>query len=336
MAIMKTFQEIINEGYEYPSVVDETTQGIITSFFCYREISSNKKFVAWFNRELLLNYPYYLQLLRLDPSVSDYDWFVEVYMERELKHTGSNDSTSTAIITGNDKNIREFNNKITNNRIPNLTNETITTYGAKHHEIFDDTTSIDTTDNNQGFSRAGALSRVSPMSASYTAEEMKANNADKITVGKQSLSGYAKGFPDMDIRNPTQSSDALTTEGKLSAGSNKTNRKTNTPDGNVQWSEGDDKVKITTKGSDENITVSETVTPETVAITKNDSNMTTVEGTNNATYRDRYSGRNSLPADVIKSAKTCIQQSVSFNWLRRKLDKCFMQVYDYDEDEEEV
>ena len=165
---------------------------------------------------------------------------------------------------------------------------------------------------------------------------MKANNTDKITVGKQSLSGYAKGFPDMNIKNPTQSSDALTTEGRLAAGTNKTNRKTNTADGNVQWGEGSDTVTNTTTGYDENITFSESVTPETVTITKNDSNTTTVEGTNNATYRDRYSGRNSLPADVIKSAKSCIQQSVSFNWLRRKLDKCFMQVYDYDEDEEEV
>ena len=333
---MKTFKEIINEGYEYPSVVDETTQGIITSFFCYREIASNKKFVTWFNRELLLNYPYYLQLLRVDPSVSDYDWFVENYMERELKHTGSNDSTSTATITGDDKNIRTFNNKITNNRTPNLTNTSTTTYGAKHHETFDDTTSTDTTDNNQGFSRAGALSRVSPMSASYTADEMKANDKEKITVGKQSLSGYSKGFPDMNIKNPTQSSDALTTEGRLSAGSNKTNRKTNSADGNVQWGEGSDTVTNTTTGLDENITFSESVTPETVTITKNDSNTTTATGSNNANDRERYSGRNHLPADVITGATTCIQQSVSFNWLRRQLDKCFMQVYDYDEDEEEV
>lgn len=333
---MKTFQEIINEGYTYPSVVDETTQCIITSFFCYREISSNKKFVTWFNRELLLNYPYYLQQLRIDPSVSDYDWFVENYMERELKHTGSNDSTSTAIIKGDDKNIRIFNNKITNNRTPNLTNEIITSYGAKHHEIFDDTTAIDTTDNNQGFSRAGALSRVSPMSASYTADEMKANDSDKINVGKQSLSGYAKGFPDMNIKNPTQASDALTTDGRLAAGTNITNRKTNSADGNVQWSEGTDKVANTMKGIDENITLSESITPETVTITKNDKNIATSEGSNNANDRERYSGRNHLPADVIKGATTCIKQSVSFNWLRGQLDKCFMQVYDYDEDEEEV
>lgn len=330
---MKTFQEIINEGYTYPSVVDETTQGIITSFFCYREISSNKKFVAWFNRELLLNYPYYLQLLRVDPSVSDYDWFVENYMERELKHTGSNDSTSTATITGNDTNTRAFNNKITNTRTPNLTNETDTTYGAKHHETFDDTTSTDTTDNNQGFSRAGALSRVSPMSASYTADEMKANDKDKITVGNQSLSGYSKGFPDMNIKNPTQTSDALTTDGRLAAGTNVTNRKTNSDDGNLQWSEGTDKVVSTTSGNDSNVTSSESVTPETVTITKNDTNTTTSTGNNNTNDRERYSGRNHLPSDVILGATTCIQQSVSFNWLRRQLDKCFMQVYDYDEEE---
>ena len=174
------------------------------------------------------------------------------------------------------------------------------------------------------------------MSASYTADEMKANDKEKITVGKQSLSGYAKGFPDMNIKNPTQSSDALTTEGRLAAGTNKTNRKTNTADGNVQWGEGSDTVSNTTTGLDENITFSESVTPETVTITKNDSNTTTATGSNNANDRERYSGRNHLPADVITGATTCIQQSVSFNWLRRQLDKCFMQVYDYDEDEEEV
>ena len=174
------------------------------------------------------------------------------------------------------------------------------------------------------------------MSASYTADEMKANDKEKITVGKQSLSGYSKGFPDMNIKNPTQTSDALTTEGRLAAGTNITNRKTNGVDGNVQWGEGSDTVTNTTTGLDENITFSESVTPETVTITKNDSNTTTATGSNNANDRERYSGRNHLPADVITGATTCIQQSVSFNWLRRQLDKCFMQVYDYDEDEEEV
>lgn len=334
MRKMKTFQEMLNDGYEFPSDIDDATKQLITSFFCYREVASNKKFKVWFDRSLEVHYPYYLQLLRIDPTVSAYDWFVESYMERELTHEGSASGNDTSNTTAGGTSSRTFSSETSNTRTPDLTNTTANKYGSKQHETFNDTTTGNTTDNNQGFARAGALGRVAPMSESYTAEEMKANNSNKITVGKQSLSGYATGFPDMNIRNPSSTSDTLTTDGRLQEGTNEQTRKTNDADGNMVWRDGTDTTTNTVTGTDTNVTTNYSVKPDETVSSKTD--HTTHESTseNESKDRERYAGRHQLPSDVIAKAKSVIASSTSWNYLYSVLDKCFLQTFDLDEEEE--
>ena len=325
---------MLNDGYEFPSDIDDATKSLITAFFCYREVASNKKFKVWFDRSLEVHYPYYMQLLRIDPTISDYDWFVESYMERELRHEGSTSGNSSDNTTGDSSSSHTFNNETSNIRTPDITSSTDTTYGSKQHETFNDTTKGVTTDNNQGFARAGALGRVAPMSESYTADDMKANNSDKITVGNNSISGYASGFPDMDIRNPSSTSDALTRDGRLQEGTTEQTRKTNGSDGNMSWRTGSDKVENTTTGTDTNITTSKSVNPDKTITTKNEHSSHDTLSTDESKDKERYSGRHQLPSDVIAKAKAVIASSTSWNYLYSVLDKCFLQTFDLDEEEE--
>lgn len=87
MAKNKTFLEWLSEGHHIPDYVDEATASLINDWFCLRRIKNH--FEIFFDRALHLAYPYYMQLLRIDPTKSSFDWFVQDYLERQ------NDTTSS-------------------------------------------------------------------------------------------------------------------------------------------------------------------------------------------------------------------------------------------------
>ena len=99
-----TFSDYRENGYNMPDSIDYATQQLIDDWFGARYVL-NKNFVRFFERALNLHYPYYQQLLRIDPSVSQYDWFVERYLERELSkaitENGTSNKTDNATTTTN-------------------------------------------------------------------------------------------------------------------------------------------------------------------------------------------------------------------------------------------
>ena len=296
---------MLDEGYQYPITIDTATQQTITDWFQFRRVADNDKFVAWFNRVLLLNYPYYRQLLRIDPSASSFDWLIANYQEREsITDVKSNQSGTTSV---------------TGTTINNGTNETVSSSSgtsnttSQNEGTTKDETTGSTTGNNQGYDRQTGLSRVSPMSADYTADDMRARNTDKITVGDQTISGYAKGMPRADITNPSATSDTLTENGTLSSGTNKsTTIGTTTANGTTNTTD-------TTTG---NITGTTSNTA-----TNNASTTDKKSNDTNAVVHDITSGRSTPIADLLSQARGYILQSKAWVFLYESLDRCFCQSY---------
>lgn len=79
------------------SVSDETVQSAVYNWYKYRYIgfSDPDKFEDILKRNVAINYPIYKQKLRIEPGVSQYDWLVSSYRERQLKSKGTNNSTVT-------------------------------------------------------------------------------------------------------------------------------------------------------------------------------------------------------------------------------------------------
>lgn len=187
----KKFMEIIEEGYSFPEEIDDPTQEAIISWFYDRRVCDNEKFERFFNRELLLRYPQYVQLLRIDPTVSGFDWLVTDYTERLLKRGAIAESGQYTMAT-----------------ISRMGTDTGTVKTESE-------TSGGSESQGQGFNRAGGLAKASPMSASYSSTQMNAHNSDTIVVGDMTLGGFHNGFPDPMIDNPSQVSDNLTRTGDL-------------------------------------------------------------------------------------------------------------------------
>ena len=157
------------------------------------------------------------------------------------------------------------------------------------------------------------------MSADYTSDDMKERNADKITVGKQTISGYAKGMPRANITNPSATSDTLTENGTLSAGTSNSNTSgTTTANGTTNTT---DSTSGTIRGTTSNTATNNSST------TDSNANQT------NATVHDITSGRTTPIADLLSQARGYILQSKAWVFLYKELDRCFCQSYLESEDE---
>lgn len=282
-----TFQEMRISGlYNFPPSVDAVTTNLIDDWFGTRECTGDDKFIIFFNRALNLNYPYYQAMLRVDPSVIELDWFVENYSERQKTGESATNSAESSTTTGERQ-------------------EIATTIGTSNGQ---DLTIADTSADavTGGYSRAKALARSNPMSASYTEKEMSANKGAEMVVGTNTLTGYGKDIPDLHITNPTTTSDGLTENGTA----------TNTvgKDKTITQTENENNIATTLKGDN------------TVSDSK------TAGGNTKSLEREIYSGRSVLPSDVISKAQRVISGTVSWKFLYHELDKCFFSCYDYDID----
>lgn len=282
----QTFQQILNKGYTFPTDIDEPTQELIKEWFQYRQVADNNKFIPWFNRSLNLNYPYYRQLLRIDPTVSDYDWLIENYKEslynseKTGKSRGSDLQTNKQDITG------------TSDINTSVNSET--------------TGESNTKDNTQGFNRDSSLSRVAPMSQEYTVEEITARNSENISVGGETITGYATGFPNLNIQNPTTTGDTLNKNGTVSQNQNTESSMT--------------KNTSVTSSSDNRTT------------TNNNTSSKQTEETESLQNTSIESGRNVNIAELLQKAKSFILSSKAWDFLYKELDKTFLQVYEESED----
>lgn len=282
----QTFQQILNNGYTFPTDIDEPTQELIKEWFQYRQVADNNKFIPWFNRSLNLNYPYYRQLLRIDPTVSDYDWLIENYKEslynseKTGKSKGSDLQTNKQDITG------------TSDINTSVNSET--------------TGESNTKDNTQGFNRDSSLSRVAPMSQEYTVEEITARNSENISVGGETITGYATGFPNLNIQNPTTTGDTLNKNGTVSQNQNTESSMT--------------KNTSVTSSSDNRTT------------TNNNTSSKQTEETESLQNTSIESGRNVNIAELLQKAKSFILSSKAWDFLYKELDKTFLQVYEESED----
>lgn len=96
---MMTYKAFCADVNENPILAqsDETVQTAVYDWFKYRYIGfeDTDKFLDILQRNVAINYPMYLQKLRIEPGVSTYDWLVSDYRERQLKTKGETANTQT-------------------------------------------------------------------------------------------------------------------------------------------------------------------------------------------------------------------------------------------------
>lgn len=280
---MKTLNQKLQAGYKLPTVLDEATKELIKAWFGRRYCPAN--FDAFFKRAVELHYPYYKEQLRVDPSVANYDWFVEQYLEKAADIKTTNQASDIKTQTGTTNN----NNSTTRN-----SNGSNSSNGSSESA-------------NKESSRNSTQQRNNPMSASYGGGS-QIIRPGQLNVGGQLSAGMNDdtGFFGPMISNPTATGDEMGQGASVSRDINNDSSSYN--DHSVDSSNG---------------STSRNLKDET---SKFDNGVTT--------NREIQTGRHQLPASVIGGAMACIQSSESWNWFYKQLDKCFMLIYNIDEDDD--
>lgn len=155
-----------------PSILDDATAELIKEWFKYRYLES-KRGTDFLKRAIIMNYPYYKEMLRIDPTISDYDWLVQNYLERQTaSNTKASENSSNTL---NSTNGNEFSS------------DGSQTASAKNAET----------------TRTMAQARTNPMSASYSGSNRPSPPSGIGGMSNVSISG----FEEPDIINPTTSGD---------------------------------------------------------------------------------------------------------------------------------
>lgn len=299
MTTEMTLDDCVALGYDKSDLCDEATWAAIVEWFGLRRVQPN--FDRYFSRALKLHYPHFLELVRIEPGVAEYDWFVENYKEQQTKFAGQSERNivgeksvtksgtngGSVTVTGTDGNTRTLN-----------TTDTDSTSGTDGHTGSNNSTSSDV-------ERTTDAMRSAPMSAS-------------ISGTRSGSAGTAsKSMAWNDITNPTQTEDNLHDSAHTENGGDSYS------DTHSSSSEGHQTGTITDAGSRSQQTTNNLTHSET----SSNSEEGTISGTNNNETRTILKGRDKGIAELLVAARDAIIDTESFEWLKEKLDTCFMQAF---------
>lgn len=133
MMLYKDFISNVNEN-PVKDISDETIQAAIYDWFKYRYIGfeNTDKFLDILQRNVKVNYPMYQQKLRIEPGISQYDWLVSLYRERQLKSVGDN---SKQVAYNSNLNATLSHDNTKTNDLADVTTKTgtVTDLGSDNH-----------------------------------------------------------------------------------------------------------------------------------------------------------------------------------------------------------
>lgn len=299
MTTQMTLNDCVDLGYDKTELCDEATWAAIVEWFGLRRVQPN--FDRYFSRALKLHYPHYLELVRIEPSVAEYDWFVENYKEQQTTLDGRKQKTiageksttksgtngGTVTVTGTGGNTRTLN-----------TTDTDSASGTDGHTGSNSA-------NSSAVERTTDAMRAAPMSAS-------------IAGSRSGSAGTAsKSMAWSDITNPTQTEDNLHDSAFNESGSDSYSDTHSSSD--EQHHTG----TITDNASNSQLTTNALTHSETVAGTEEG----TITDNNESVARTILKGRDKGIAELLVAAKDAILETESFEWLCGKLETCFMQTF---------
>lgn len=339
----KTFSEILEEGYEYPEYIPQELCNVITSWYQFRHVCDDEKFQAFFNRVLFRDYDRYEQLLRIDPTVSDYDWLVQTYRERMLERSTTGSSNLETETTG--ENSTSYGKTIT---AVTDDDSTKTKQGTEGRTISIDDSESDTLTRQltdkvvHSGSSSGTTSN--PGYTDTTSESANGKTMGKDMPMSNTYTGTS-GLPgSFDWSNPSTQAESQTDTDRTTSRSYDSSTSTSGTDDytNTDTANGTDTRAITRDNSrTDSATKSDSETyadDKTVKTTEGGKDTQTKSGTvattgtksESGTDKEIYTGRNEDPATLLRRASAFIANSSAWEWLKARLDVCFIQVYDID------
>lgn len=334
---LTTLNKYIAAGNTLPDILDEPTKTLVTDWFGARYVNKDK-FSVYMERQCNLDYPRYLQMLRVDPISAKYDWFVEFYKEHKSTTTGTGSDVSTGKTTtnGTSSGTSGVVQDTTGSGSDTVTHgmKVDTTNGGSTEKTTSGSNS-DTSDNSSKTIVADShdeVSRIAPMSAEFSAVDSQVDYELASDAGDQTIT-LRGGMASPGILNPSSSGQSRevhqtgTINGSKSSGTSSETDSTTTSGTGSQTTSGTDTTARSNTGK--------TTTDTTAGGSTSGESETngTVSHTTNDTVKSQDTGRTKSIADIVSEACVVIRTTSAWVWFRDELDKCFIQSYNVDDDD---
>ena len=319
--------------------IDEATQQNIYNWFQFRYLCDNSRFLAYFQRQVLLYQMQYLSYLRVETT--EIDPMVADYMERQILRdgstvakttgtdttTGSNNSTDSTEYSGSDvtafETERNGNSEGTTNGTTTTTNSgsdvTTVEYGKTSNTNNESTTANEATSSdssdNQGMTGQTPDSSVYP--ASGFPENLQWQYAS--TQAQNKVTGEHSENSESTVNGSTTVTEGGSDDTTLTHGLKSEVVTT----GNTTGTDSVSGTDTTTVQHGQK--VANTVTGDSSSSVEHN---TSVDTTVNDDTRERYSGRHESPQDLLDRARSYILNTNAFKWFIEKLDPCFLAFYE--------
>lgn len=285
----------------------ETDKQTLNDWFQFREVVDDEKFPIFFARALNLYYNHYLELIRIEPGLAHYDWFVADYHETQTNTRTTTSSSGNSHSTGNNNGNSNTTNTTKDGR--EITNKT--THSGKD----------ETTNTSDGTNENHEKTQNNNVAAQKTLPQDSSGVVSiKNNIGSVGSSGNMVAVDTLQLKELEYAS--AFSEGSTESANN-TNGTTH-----------DESKGSTTYG--QVIDNTQSVTGDLVVENNNEnhsdnSSTTDTSSTGNTTgeMRNISTGRTAMTAAaIIREAVPVIEATIAFSWLKEKLEPCFMAVYD--------
>ena len=287
-----TFGILIDKGYQKPGTIDIVTWEATIDYFKKRRIQED--FDRYFKQQIRINFPYYRERLRVDPTVTQIDWFAEIYREHHSE-----------VQTRNIDSILETVNSEATNIGSGRSQTDGTSSGTSNSTGTESNTDAAINESDQ---RQITQQRNAPANASYNWSDTNDYANHQMSAGNVTkTSGAGAGIANPHITNPSATQDNYGMGNNISQNTHS----------------GSDTRSNTNSNTDQNITQSSSSNTSTAEGTterhgQNDSDAVSSEIT---------TGRNNKLSEMIMDARACIEGTTSFEFFMNKLDPAFMQAW---------
>ena len=310
--------------------VSADLQQTISDWFDLREVVDDDNFPTFFKRIMCEDYFRYIQLLRIEPNVSQYDWLVTKYRERLNQRVGntttseekSDNLSHGLVITADRTDVRTPNLTNTSNKSNTGTdNVSITDTGTVDHEkttTYNETNTAKTGNATVNTGVSKALPASSGTNNDITTSSVTTPSGNTFNVNKPAVA-YAtaedqtisQGFTDADARHTGTVSDDGTETRDLAGTNNRTLNLAET---------GTDSLSGTDRSTSQNDIEHSGVDERSIE----------GNGTKNEDITDTeiYTGRDESPQELLTKASAYIKNTCAWEWLRKQLEPCFMSIYE--------
>lgn len=171
-------------------MIPETLQTALDEWYQYREVADNTKTPVFVNRILKRDYARYNQLLRIEAGVSEYDWLVQNYRERQTYGHNIGETSGTGTVSGTTSGSVQRNSGSTTTKTQGGT----VTETMEHGHVISDTGTVQrTTERTPDITQTDTDTRSRTTNGKYTdtekdgrtvtdTSEIKTLNGDDSTV----------------------------------------------------------------------------------------------------------------------------------------------------------